>query len=69
MGILEETKVAQVINRLENSRSLLDEINEKDNRFKEAINQIIKKLAGFEKELGAIKEQLNIENLGVKDQS
>jgi DNA-binding IscR family transcriptional regulator len=69
MGILEETKVAQVINRLEDTRALLTEMNTQDNRFNEKITQINNKLAGFEKELREIKEQLNIENLGVKKQN
>jgi len=67
MGILEAAKVVQVINRMDNTRALLDEVNQKDERFKGKLAQIIKKLEGFEKELGEIKEQLNIENLGVKD--
>ena len=67
MGILEETKVAQVINRMEDTRGLLDEVNAIDGRFNEKISQIIKKLGGFEKELAVIKEQLNVENLGVKN--
>jgi hypothetical protein len=69
MGILEETKVTQVINRMENTRAFLNEINENDKRFKEEINQMITKIAEFEKELGSIKEQLSIENLGVKKHS
>ncbi|MGE5583542.1 MAG: hypothetical protein ACM3X9_13555 [Bacillota bacterium] len=65
MGILEESKVAQVINRLESTKGLLREINEKDPRFKEKFSQMINKLEGYEKELWEIKKQLNVENLGV----
>ena len=69
MGILEETRIAQVMNRLEDTRALLQEIEAKDDRFNEKITQMINKLTAFEKELSEIKEQLNIENLGVKSQS
>jgi hypothetical protein len=66
MGILEETRVVQVMNRLEDTRALLQEMTAKDGRFNEKITQIVKMLTAFEKELSAIKEQLNVENLGVK---
>jgi hypothetical protein len=67
MGILEESKVAQVINRLEDTRALLNEVSVVDNRFNEKVTLIIKTLTGFEKELWQVKEQLNVENLGVKE--
>lgn len=66
MGVLEEMKVVQIINRMESARGLLDEVNSADNRFNEKIAPMNKKLAGFEKELAEIKKQLNVENLGVK---
>jgi hypothetical protein len=69
MGILEEARVAQVINRMEDARALLEEVNTIDGRFNEKISLFAKKLAGFEKELSIIKEQLNVENLGLKKQS
>jgi hypothetical protein len=68
VGILEESKIVQVINRLESTRELLDEVNGADNRYKEILPPIIKKLAGYEKDLSIIKEQLDIENLGAKEQ-
>ncbi len=66
MGLIEESKVAQVINRFEDACSLLNEITAEDNRFNEKITKIIQTLTEYEKELGKIKEQLNVENLGVK---
>jgi wobble nucleotide-excising tRNase len=68
MGILEESKVVQVINRLESTRELLNEVNAVDSRFNEKISQMTKKLTEYEKDLAEIKKQLNIENLGVKEQ-
>jgi hypothetical protein len=68
VGILEESKIVQVINRLESTKELLDEVNGADNRFKEIFTPITKTLAGYEKDLTIIKEQLDIENLGVKEQ-
>ncbi len=64
MGILEETKVTQVINRLENTRSLLEEVKNTDQRFKEDFTKINKSLEGFTKQLKEIQRQLNVENLG-----
>ncbi len=69
MGILEESKVAQVINRLEDTRSLLNDINAVDNRFNDKIAQMLQTITEYQKELGNIKEQLNVENLGVKVKS
>ena len=66
MGLLEESKVAQVINRFEDTRALLNDVNTVDNRFNEKISKMIQTLAEYEKELAQIKEQLNVENLGVK---
>ncbi|HBF36915.1 MAG TPA: hypothetical protein DDW50_06300 [Firmicutes bacterium] len=67
MGLIEESKVAQAINRFEDTRALLNDVNTVDNRFSEKITQMIQTLVGYEKELGQIKEQLNVENLGVKE--
>ncbi len=69
MGILEESKVAQVINRLEDTRSLLNDINAVDNRFNDKIAKMLQTITEYQKELGNIKEQLNVENLGVKVKS
>ncbi len=69
MGILEESKVAQVINRLEDTRSLLNDINAVDNRFNDKIAKMLQTITEYEKDLGNIKEQLNVENLGVKVKS
>jgi wobble nucleotide-excising tRNase len=66
MGVLEEMKVVQIINRMESARELLDAVNAADSRFNEKIAPMNQKLAGFEKELAEIKTQLNVENLGVK---
>jgi hypothetical protein len=69
MGILEESKVAQVINRLEDTRSLLNDINAVDNRFNDKIAKMLQTITEYERDLGNIKEQLNVENLGVKVKS
>lgn len=69
MGILEESKVVQVINRLENTRELLNEVNSADKRFNDKITVMTKELASFEKQLAEIKRQLNVENLGVSEQN
>ncbi len=69
MGILEESKVAQVINRLEDTRSLLNDINAVDNRFNDKIAKMLQTITEYQQELGNIKEQLNVENLGVKVKS
>lgn len=69
MGILEESKVAQVINRLEDTRSLLNDINAVDNRFNDKIAKMLQTITEYEKDLGNVKEQLNVENLGVKVKS
>ncbi len=69
MGILEESKVAQVINRLEDTRSLLNDINAVDNRFNDKIAKMLQTITEYQKDLGNIKEQLNVENLGVKVKS
>ncbi|MGE5581954.1 MAG: hypothetical protein ACM3X9_05380 [Bacillota bacterium] len=66
MGTIEETKVIQAINRLEDARSLLTEVSRKDNRFSEKFAAINNELDKFEQQLREIRERLNIENLGVK---
>ena len=66
MGLVEESKVAQAMNRFEDTRALLNDVNTVDNRFNEKISKMIQTLAEYEKELAQIKEQLNVENLGVK---
>lgn len=69
MGILEESKVAQVINRLEDARSLLNDINAVDNRFNDKFAKMLQTITEHQKDLSNIKEQLNVENLGVKVKS
>jgi hypothetical protein len=66
MSTIEETKVIQAINRLEDARSLLSEVSKKDNRFSERFTAINTDLDKFEKQLREIREKLNVENLGVK---
>ncbi len=66
MGTIEETKVIQAINRLEDARYLLNEVSKKDNRFVEKFSGINAELEKFEKQLQEIQEKLNVENLGVK---
>jgi predicted nucleic acid-binding Zn-ribbon protein len=66
MSTIEETKVIQAINRLEDARNLLSEVGRKDNRFSEKFNGMNSELEKFEKQLQEIREKLNVENLGVK---
>ena len=66
MSTVEEMKVAQAINRLEDARKLLSEVSEKDNRFHEKFSGMNGNLEKFEQELREIQDQLNVENLGVK---
>lgn len=66
MGTIEETKVIQAINRLEDARILLNEVCKKDNRFMEKFSAINNELDKFEKQLREIQEKLNVENLGIK---
>jgi hypothetical protein len=67
VSTIEETKVIQAINRLEDARSLLNQVSKKDNRFNERFTAMNTDLEKFEKQLREIREKLNVENLGVKD--
>ena len=64
MGVLEETKIIQAINRFEDTRLLLNEVGRNDPRFSKRVNEIIEELKKFESELAEIRDQMNIENLG-----
>ncbi|HBE78399.1 MAG TPA: hypothetical protein DDW65_11575 [Firmicutes bacterium] len=66
MGTIEETKVIQAINRLEDAQALLNEVSKKDNRFNEKFAKINSDLENFESQLREIREKLNVENLGIK---
>jgi septation ring formation regulator EzrA len=66
MGVLEETKVIQVINRIEDIRHLLNEVGNKDNRYTKIFSQMNETLEKFEADLTEIRRAMNIENLGVK---
>jgi hypothetical protein len=66
MSTIEETKVIQAINRLEDARTLLNEVSNKDNRFSEKFSGMNSELEKFEKQLREIQEKLNVENLGIK---
>ena len=66
MSTVEEMKVIQAINRLEDARKLLNEVCQKDNRFNEKFNGMNGNLEKFEQDLREIQEKLNVENLGVK---
>ena len=66
MGTIEETKIIQAINRLEDTCYLLNEVSKKDNRFSEKFAAINSELEKFQKQLREIQEKLNVENLGVK---
>ncbi|HBF37342.1 MAG TPA: hypothetical protein DDW50_08470 [Firmicutes bacterium] len=66
MSTVEEMKVIQAINRLEDARKLLSEVCQKDNRFNEKFNGMNGNLERFEQELREIQDRLNVENLGVK---
>ena len=67
MSTIEETKVIQSINRLEDARRLLNEVNRKDNRFAEKFSAITSQLEKYEEYLREIQSKLNIENLGHKE--
>ncbi len=69
MSTVEEMKVIQAINRLEDARKLLNEVCQKDNRFNEKFNGMNGNLEKFEQDLREIQEKLNVENLGVKGMS
>ncbi len=66
MGVLEETKVIQVINRIEDIRHLLNEVGTKDNRYSKTFSQMNETLEKFEADLAEIRQAMNVENLGVK---
>jgi hypothetical protein len=66
VGTIEETKVIQAINRLEDAVYLLNEVSKKDNRFSERFSAINSELEKFKKQLREIQEKLNVENLGIK---
>ncbi|HEX3046460.1 MAG TPA: hypothetical protein VHY08_17010 [Bacillota bacterium] len=66
MGVLEETKVIQVINRIEDIRHLLNEVGSKDNRYSKIFSQMNETLEKFEVDLAEIRRAMNVENLGVK---
>lgn len=67
MGVLEETKIIQAINRFEDTRLLLSEVGRNDPRFSKRFNEIVEELKKFESELAEIRDQMNIENLGKHD--
>ncbi len=69
MSTVEEMKVIQAINRLEDARKLLNEVCQKDNRFNEKFNGMSGNLEKFEQDLREIQAKLNVENLGVKSMS
>jgi adenylosuccinate lyase len=66
MSTVEEMKVIQAMNRLEDARKLLSEVIQKDTRFNEKFSGMNGNLEKFEQELREIQEKLNVENLGVK---
>ncbi len=67
MSVLEETKIVQAINRLENTCFLLGEVGRSDGRFSKRFTEIITELKKFQDELSEIRHNLNIENLGKKN--
>lgn len=66
MSVLEETKVVQAINRLENTCLLLNEVGRSDNRFSKQFSEMVAELKKFQDELSIVRQTLNIENLGKK---
>lgn len=66
MSVLEETKVVQAINRLENTCLLLNEVGRSDNRFSKQFAEMVAELKKFQDELAIVRQTLNIENLGKK---
>ena len=66
MSVLEETKVVQAINRLENTCVLLNEVGRSDNRFSKQFSEMVAELKKFQDELSIVRQTLNIENLGKK---
>lgn len=67
MGTLEQTKVLQAINRLENIRGLLNEVGIRDTRYERKFAAINEALLQFSAELRDISERMLIENLGKKE--
>jgi hypothetical protein len=67
VSVLEETKIVQAINRLENTCLLLGEVGRSDDRFTKRFTEIITELKKFQEELSKIRLNLNIENLGKKN--
>lgn len=68
MSVLEETKVVQAINRLENTCLLLNEVGRSDNRFSKQFSEMVAELKKFQDELSIVRQTLNIENLGKKSE-
>jgi hypothetical protein len=66
VSVLEETKVVQAINRLENTCLLLNEVGRSDNRFSKQFSEMAAELKKFQDELSIVRQTLNIENLGKK---
>lgn len=67
MGVLEETKIIQAINRFEDTRLLLNDVGRNDPRFTKRFNEMIEEMKKFESELAEIRDRMNIENLGKHD--
>ncbi len=68
MSVLEETKVVQAINRLENTCLLLNDVGRSDNRFSKQFSEMVAELKKFQDELSIVRQTLNIENLGKKSE-
>jgi hypothetical protein len=68
VSVLEETKVVQAINRLENTCMLLNEVGRIDNRFSKQFSEMVSELKKFQDELSIVRQTLNIENLGKKSE-
>lgn len=67
MGTLEQTKVIQAMNRLEDIRCLLNEVSKQDTRYERKFAEMNTALRQFGEELQDISEQMLIENLGKND--
>lgn len=67
MGVLEETKIIQAINRLEDIHALLGDVGRSDNRYSKRFSEINDELKRFQAELDEIRKAMNIENLGKKE--
>jgi hypothetical protein len=68
VSVLEETKVVQAINRLENTCLLLNDVGRSDNRFSKQFSEMVAELKKFQDELSIVRQTLNIENLGKKSE-